>query len=180
MTDALAREGRPSLNEGVIMGEDAPRAGGFTALSARLPRGEAAHSLAEALGHVTDPEARRRLAAGLAVVIQEWPTDEVSEIPPVVAIALVEALGYQTDKHPPNDLASGLAKLAKSWRTPRSADVRPVVQSLATALKAEKQPWRRNHVAWALMSMAEHLGPESLRRSASRRPRAWRWAGPRR
>ncbi|MFI5456287.1 MAG: protein kinase [Isosphaerales bacterium] len=152
LTDALAREtsdnGRREL------------AGGFWALAGRMPRGEAIRSLTEALGRVADSGARQRLAAGLGAVITAMSPDDVAEIHPVVARSLVDALSRESEANVRRFLARALATLAKCWRTPKPSDVRPVVQSLATALRAEKDPARRGQLAWALAPMAERLGPE--------------------
>ena len=79
------------------------------------------------------------------------------------------------------DLAAGLATLVRSWRKPKASDVRPVVQSLAIALRAEKDPERRGRLAWALAPLAERLSPEESMRiclaAAESLSSDWWWMG---
>ncbi len=134
---------------------------GFAALAVRLPRDEAIRSLTAALGRVADSGAKQRLAAGLRAVINAMSPDDDAAIFPTAALSLADALSREADN---DNLASGLATLAKAWRAPNPSDVGPVVQSLATALKAEKDPARRGRLAWALAPLADRLSEEESTR----------------
>jgi len=136
----------------------------FDALSRRMPRGEAIRRLAEAMDRVIDSGARQRLAVHLGAVIRAIPREDVPEIRPATARSLADALGRETIPWAREDLALALANLTKSWQQPKSSEVMPVVQSLATALRAQKDPERRGHLAWALAPLAELLGPEESTR----------------
>ncbi len=169
LTDALLRDtqglGRSEL------------AGGFAAVAARLPRREAIRSLTESVVRAADSGTRQRLVAGLAAVVTAMSRDDLADLAPVVARMLADAFGREADYG--YEFASALAKLAKAWRRPEPSDVRPLVQTLAAALRAEKDPTRRGQLAWALAPMADRLARKSQRESASRRPRASHRTGPR-
>ena len=72
-----------------------PLARAVAALAARMPRGEAIRSLADALGRIPDSKARQRLAAGLGLVITVMSPDAVAEVPPDVARKLADAFGRE-------------------------------------------------------------------------------------
>ena len=147
--------------------DDRSRIGsGFAALATHLPRGEAIRSLTENLDRAPAAEARQRAATALAAVIARTPADEAVEIPTDAVLALATALIREREWQGDALFAldSGLTRLAKDWRADKPADASRVVQSLATALKAEKDPARRAQLACVLAPMAERLGPEESAR----------------
>jgi len=136
----------------------------IAALVKRMPRGEAVRSLTEILGRLHDSGARQRLAAGLGLVLTSMSPDDLADLPPAVAYKLADAFGHERDERARERLAADLAKLAKYGHKLDPSDVRPVVQSLAAALKAEKDSERRGQLASILAPIAEHLGPEESTR----------------
>ena len=125
---------------------------------------EAAKILAEALGRTSGAGARSSLVEALSKVASRMDPIEAARICGQASGTLAEALDREADKVARYDLTSSLAMLAKGWRKPGPSDVWPIVQSLAAALKAEKDPERRGEIACALAPMAERLGPEQASR----------------
>jgi len=127
--------------------------------------GQAAKTLAEALGRETDAYARSSLASALSTVAGRMDPAQAARICAQAAKVLAEALGRETDARARSYLASALSEVAGRMDPTESAPIcSQAVKTLAEALGHETNAYARLSLASALSAVAGRMDPREAAR----------------